>query len=725
MSGQVRTSHWVAGATLVVASASGWAAESAEVVEGGRIEVTGQRSSDISDRRNETAGKIIVGREEIERFGESNVGSLLRRLPGISYTGKAGRPGEIKMRGMGGGYTQILIDGEKMPPRAGRAVSVDMLPAEMIERIEIVRSATAENSAQAIAGTINIVLREDVRRSFTSVRAGINGEAGRASPQVSFQKNGKFDGMSYLLAGAVNRRALFDDGREMVRRLDSSGQVLEDQVESSIRQGYSKEINLSPRFSWRWTNGHQLTLTPFVMASRTRTSGQVGLDQQVGVPVFQTADQQNERSNQMWRLMGNWSHRAEDGRRLTARVSGYNGLSRASRYRTERDGAGRLSRWVDDDGSTRYQGASLGGKWSTPWQDAHTLSVGGDASLGMRREQRTILENGVPSRREDGTALHSREQQMALFIQDEWETSPTLSLNAGLRWEQVKLQADDHGNTRRNQSQVLSPSLHTLWRFDEKHGQQLRFSLARTFKTPNLSDLSSRLVRSHDNNPTSPDSLGNPALKPELSWGYDVAYEHYLSENGLLSANLFMRDIRDLIRRRTTQRDGRWVRQPINVSKARSYGMELELKHHLNVLWPQLPAVEVKGNYSRLFSKVYDLPGPDNRLDEQPRQLANLGGDYRFKASPFSVGMNVSWTGGYDVQTSEQQRAHIAAKQSTDIYMVWHADRDTKLRATVGNIEQRDHRRDAMTASPDGGLTQSAVIDPTRMSWSLTLEAKL
>ena len=49
------------------------------------------------------------------------------------------------MRGMGGGYTQILVDGEPM----GRGFSMDSIPPEQIERIEIMRAPTAETGARA------------------------------------------------------------------------------------------------------------------------------------------------------------------------------------------------------------------------------------------------------------------------------------------------------------------------------------------------------------------------------------------------------------------------------------------------------------------------------------------------------------------------------------------------------------------------------------------------
>src|SRR6187455_2104191 len=105
-----------------------------------RIDVTGNRPGDAEQRRQSTAAKIVIGREEIERFGDSTTSEVLKRLPGITMPGPGGRGGGPRMRGMAGAYTQILLDGERVPP----GFSIDSIAPEQIERIEILRAPTAE-----------------------------------------------------------------------------------------------------------------------------------------------------------------------------------------------------------------------------------------------------------------------------------------------------------------------------------------------------------------------------------------------------------------------------------------------------------------------------------------------------------------------------------------------------------------------------------------------------
>ena len=80
-----------------------------------RVEVVGP-SGENDQRRASTASKIIINKDEIERYGDSSVSEVLKRLPGVTWGGRPGRGGDVRMRGMGGGYTQLLVNGERMPP---------------------------------------------------------------------------------------------------------------------------------------------------------------------------------------------------------------------------------------------------------------------------------------------------------------------------------------------------------------------------------------------------------------------------------------------------------------------------------------------------------------------------------------------------------------------------------------------------------------------------------
>jgi iron complex outermembrane receptor protein len=62
----------------------------AEVQRLAPVQITGGRPDDVQERRNSTTAKIIVGREEIDRFGDSTLGDVLKRLPGVTIQGGRG-----------------------------------------------------------------------------------------------------------------------------------------------------------------------------------------------------------------------------------------------------------------------------------------------------------------------------------------------------------------------------------------------------------------------------------------------------------------------------------------------------------------------------------------------------------------------------------------------------------------------------------------------------------
>jgi len=107
--------HWaVAGLSFLPFGA--WAqntntgSEPVSTTDLGQVEVRGNRNNDSEMRRESSVAKIIIGREEIQKQGDANLGEVLKRLPGVTVQGAPGRGGAIRMRGLGGGFTQILLE---------------------------------------------------------------------------------------------------------------------------------------------------------------------------------------------------------------------------------------------------------------------------------------------------------------------------------------------------------------------------------------------------------------------------------------------------------------------------------------------------------------------------------------------------------------------------------------------------------------------------------------
>ncbi|MFM2340509.1 MAG: hypothetical protein RLZZ592_162, partial [Pseudomonadota bacterium] len=80
-----------------------------------RVEIRARRLDADQERRQSTAAKTVIGREELDRNGDASVAEVLKRQPGVTLDGRPGRGGNPRLRGLGSGYTQILINGERLP----------------------------------------------------------------------------------------------------------------------------------------------------------------------------------------------------------------------------------------------------------------------------------------------------------------------------------------------------------------------------------------------------------------------------------------------------------------------------------------------------------------------------------------------------------------------------------------------------------------------------------
>lgn len=689
-----------------------------------RVTITGGRPDETRQRRDSTAAKMVFGREELDRQGDSTVADILKRLPGVTISGRPGRGGDIRMRGLGSGYTQILLNGERPP----RGFSLDTISPDQIERIEVFRAPTAEFSTQAIAGTINIVLREEFRQKQTQLRLSDTIEHDDHALNASITHPGQVGGLSYQLTATLfQHRHLSEDTTDNLG-LDGTGTpVLAQRIgDESLRK--TKGIQLTPTATYRLDNGDTLGLQSFFMHVDNKTRGDSVLTQTIGPAPYATADWNNDNTFSVGRLTANWQHRFKGGGRLATKL--FTGASRSETdsLRRQFDAGGALVNTLIDTNDSNDRSIGTDGKYSLSVGEGHLLATGWDMEWNRREQTRTSLDNGRAQFFDSGENLSARTRRLAAYVQDEWDVTPQWSAYLGLRWEGIQTRSTTSAGPIDNTSNVLSPIMQAVWRIPGKEKDQVRIGLTNSYRAPGLSDLVALPVTSSLNSPTSPDRYGNPDLKPELSRGIDLAYEHYLSGGGILSASVFRRNISDLMRRTIALEEGitgpRWVSRPVNIGDAVTNGLELEAKFSLKEVLPEAPAIDFRTNYSRFWSRVDEVPGPDNRLDQQPTQTANIGLDYRVARMPLTLGGSLNWTPGYEVQTSETQRISVGDKRQIDVYGLWRFNPLAQIRVSASNLVNNDYfSGNSVTTS---SYSQSAnTTAKTYTSLTIRLELKM
>jgi len=685
-----------------------------------KVEISGAKGYD--ERRQDTASKIVVTQEEIVRYGDTNIGDVLKRLPGVTIGGVQGRGGAIRMRGLGAGYTQIMLNGEPSPP----GFSLDSLSPDNIERIEVIRSATAELSTQSIAGAINIVLKKAIVTAQRELKLGASEENGKYGANASLQLSDKIGKMSYSLSGNVMHGDFQRPSLSNEIFTNNKGVVTLDRRTQSEGEGAFSMIGISPRVNWMLGNGDILTSQSFVNANRFNSRNKSDTTTLIGErPLFLKESSKNISESTSLRSNLTWARKLADSAKLDMRF-GANYNKRESENLSTAQGVSQTLSRAYNSASTD-NGFTYGGKYTAPFVESHALVAGWDGGFSKRGDDNvrrdTIVGSGPITPYNTNENFDAKVNRVALFVQDEWNYSKALSIYAGLRWEGID--TTSKGNTYaeiNNRSSVLSPILQTLYKIPGSKNDQIRFGLTRTYKAPDTGNLIPRRFLSTNNSATSPDNMGNPNLKPELAWGIDTGFEHYLTDGGILSVNFFLRRIDDFTRTSIVN-DGRWVAMPTNDGLANTRGVEFDAKFPLRTLIDDAPAIDFRANLAFNSSTVNSVPGPNNRLDAQTPVSANFGMDYKLDDVPLTLGGNLSFQSAGPVRISVNQSSYGIPKRVVDVYALWKFDAKTNLRVALGNALHQDNISSSTYTDATGSLVRTNKT-PTKVAVRVNFEYK-
>jgi outer membrane receptor for ferrienterochelin and colicins len=685
-----------------------------------QVEVRG--SSEAYDpRRDDTASKIVVNHDEIVKYGDTSVLDTLKRVPGVTVSGAGGRGAEIRMRGLGGGYTQVLINGERAP--AGFAI--DQLAPDVIERIEVLRAASAEFSTQSIAGTVNIVLKKAVKTAQRELKLGYGKGNAIKSPTANLQLSDRAGQLSYSLSANFFRSEFLGDPSTVQTFRAADGTLTGLRLGSSQQQGRFTGINLAPRLNWTFADGDTLTGQTFVNIGRFRNAVSGREDAVLGpLPPYPALDQAMRNDAEFYRQELNWVHKFGAGGKLDAKLSFQYGAMANDTWRTGfgNPAAPPLFDLVRSDGTDRSIGSQ--GKYLSGRFEGHALAFGWDGGYATRDDARRERDYRQPDVVPPGAdeSYEAEVSRLAVYGQDEWNVTPRWSVYLGARWEGIRIRtAGNTFETARSRSSVFSPLLQTLYKLPDTKGDQLRLAVTRTYKAPGVQSLIPHRFTSVNNSQTEPDSIGNPKLKPELALGLDAAYEHYWAEGALLSASVSTRRIQDYTRNLVSYDGSRWVSAPTNAGDAKTYGLELEAKFPLKALMQTTTALDLRASLSRNWSTVDSVPGPDNRLDAQTPLSATLGADY--KKGTLTLGGSYVFKNGGPVRISLNQLSYQSVRRDLDLYGLWKFDPKLQLRVSTSNLLGQDYLTESSYAN-DAGSQTSRTLSPVRRSVRANLEMK-
>ncbi len=618
------------------------------------------------NRTDATAPTLSYDLEYFQRFEPLTVGDMLKRVPSVTFVSDVLEYDGVQLRGLDPGYTQILINGKKVPGAGNdRSFFVDRIPAELVERIEIIRSPSANRSSDAVAGALNIVLRDAYEFDGTYLRAGaLRFDDGELKPTYGAASGGEFAGGRLL--GGLNVQGRYNPKiKRSDRFTEPGGDFTDAEDQTDTRDGTDYSGNLSYT---RDIGTGRLALDGFyVRTDRTETEQSFEYNDPIGA----SRDKLLSINDQLTRID---QDSGSFGAEYVFDMAG---------GRTELDLG--YARFTDDTVSTEEETGFDDG--DTPpafdgFEGTRTITDTRDEELTFKAAHKRDL--GGATRMEFGVDLASKQRDASLRVSevdtdeegaplpaygdfdrqsstiDERRVDPYLQFNgsrgalaweAGLRYETTDSDIDFDDGSASTDYATLLPSLHLKYSLTDD--DRLSASVARTVRRPNFDFvLPLTLEGAYGDN----DFFGNPQLEPERATGLDLGYERRLGKRGVFGVNVFYRDVTDLIEIVNTGEPSAqsqddfeddvadfidenpgatpatrgypqfdpdsFVYTAANIGDGYVYGIEFDLSTPLAVFG--LPDTGVFVNYSWLDSSVDDAFG-ERRFNNQAHYVYNVG----------------------------------------------------------------------------------------------------
>jgi TonB-dependent receptor len=152
-----------------------------------RVEVTlqvGARSEVVTVRGERERGEVeainiertadniiqVLPNEVITSLPNTNIADAVGRLPSVSLERDEGEGKYIQIRGTEPRLSNVTIDGIHVPsPEGVRNVKLDVIPADLVDMVEVNKTLSANQDADAIGGSVNLVTKSAGDKPYVSI----------------------------------------------------------------------------------------------------------------------------------------------------------------------------------------------------------------------------------------------------------------------------------------------------------------------------------------------------------------------------------------------------------------------------------------------------------------------------------------------------------------------------------------------------------------------------
>jgi TonB-dependent receptor len=192
-----------------------------------RVEVTlrvGTRSEVVTVRGERERGEVeainiertadniiqVLPNEVITSLPNTNIADAVGRLPSVSLERDEGEGKYIQIRGTEPRLSNVTIDGIHVPSPEGVCnVKLDVIPADLVDMVEVNKTLSANQDADAIGGSVNLVTKSAGDKPYVSLlgmgdtRRSAAGASNTSSPEPQDSASARTRNSDSCLVGAM------------------------------------------------------------------------------------------------------------------------------------------------------------------------------------------------------------------------------------------------------------------------------------------------------------------------------------------------------------------------------------------------------------------------------------------------------------------------------------------------------------------------------------------
>ncbi|MBO5014955.1 MAG: carboxypeptidase-like regulatory domain-containing protein, partial [Bacteroidaceae bacterium] len=310
-----------------------------EGIELQQIEVKGAfqgQKRAVNMQKNAMGVKNVVSADQVGKFPDSNIGDALKRINGINVQYDMGEARFGQVRGTSADLTSVTVNGNRIPSAEGdtRNVQLDLIPADMVQTIEVSKVVTSDMDGDAIGGSINLVTKNTPYKRVLNATAGsgYNWVADKMQLNLGLTYGDRYfdDKLGMMLAASYQNAPGGADNVEFEYDVDDDGKVYLDKAEmrqyyvTRERQSYSLatdyQFNANHKISFKgmynrrsdWENRYRITYkklndAPSKQSIVLQTKGGLDNNRNARLELQQTMDFTLDGEHTFGRLNMDWA----------------------------------------------------------------------------------------------------------------------------------------------------------------------------------------------------------------------------------------------------------------------------------------------------------------------------------------------------------------------------------------------------------------------------------